>query len=88
MQPGDIIATGTLSGGTQSELGCLLEASWNGTRDCTARTKVEGTPESKSISRVFLQDGDIVQYTAQAQGKDGLGRVGFGECSGKILPSP
>jgi fumarylacetoacetase len=85
MQPGDLIATGTLSGATQPELGCLLEASWNGTRQCTASTKAGA--ESKSINRVWLQDGDIVQYTAQALPKDGLGRVGFGECSGEILAS-
>jgi len=86
MQPGDVFATGTLSGGTQSELGCFLEASWNGTRQCTASTK--GGAESKSIERAWLLDGDVVQYTAQAGGKDGVGRVGFGECSGRILPSP
>ena len=85
MQPGDLIATGTLSGASQSELGCLLEASWDGTRPCEMKSLGTERTANEGISRTWLEDGDAVHFKAQAPGSDGVGRVGFGRCSGKIL---
>ncbi|KAF2428300.1 fumarylacetoacetase [Tothia fuscella] len=82
LRPGDLIATGTLSGPTQSELGCLMEA----TRHGTESYEMQAMSSSKGkISRKYLENGDIIEFTAQARGKDGLGNVGFGKCSGKVL---
>jgi fumarylacetoacetase len=84
MRTGDLIGTGTLSGTTDEELGCLLEATLYGKKPYHAQ------PESSSedgLVRTFLQDGDEVEFRAQADDGSGLGRVGFGTCVGKILSS-
>jgi fumarylacetoacetase len=83
MRPGDLIGTGTLSGTTDEELGCLLEATRYGAKPY--RAQLESSSE-EAIARVFLQDGDEVEFRAQADDGSGLGRVGFGICSGIILP--
>ena len=57
-------------------VGSLLEASWSGTRTVDL---------NDGQHRTFLEDGDIVTLTGYCQG-DGF-RVGFGECSGLILPA-
>lgn len=76
MQPGDLLASGTISGQTNDSFGSLLELCWKGTRPI----KLGPTTERK-----FLRDGDEVIMTAVCEG-DGY-RVGFGECRGKILPA-
>ena len=83
LRPGDLLATGTLSGPTRQEEGCLLELSRNG----TDAYEMTGEIPLKSISRTFLEDGDIVEFSAQVQSSDGLGNVGFGVCRGKLLPA-
>lgn len=78
LRPGDLLATGTLSGPTRAELGCLLELTWDGTRSIA-----EG-----STRRGFLEDGDVVSFTARARGGEkGKGKVGFGVCRGWIVGS-
>ena len=57
-------------------VGSLLEASWSGTKTVHLQDGQQ---------RMFLEDGDTVTLTGYCQG-DGY-RVGFGECSGKILPA-
>ena len=57
-------------------LGSMLELSWNGTRELQL---VGGA------ARTFLEDGDTVTLRGYCQG-DGV-RVGFGECSGLVLPA-
>ncbi len=84
MNPGDLIATGTLSGATQSELGCLLEATWDGTRPFKSQSMGEN---SQSINRAWLEDGDTVVFSTRQVGSNGLGKVGFGTCEGQILSS-
>ncbi|KAH6710874.1 fumarylacetoacetase [Leptodontidium sp. MPI-SDFR-AT-0119] len=79
MRPGDLIATGTLSGPNRRELGCLLEATQNGVDPYEMEAQ---SPGKQNISRTFLEDGDIIKFRAQAQGKNGLKRVGFGACRG------
>ncbi|MGH2536948.1 MAG: fumarylacetoacetase [Candidatus Promineifilaceae bacterium] len=76
LRPGDLLASGTISGPTPDSYGSLLELSWRGTRPLA----LPGGEE-----RAFLADGDRVILSATCQG-DGY-RVGFGECSGRLLPA-
>lgn len=83
-RPGDLFATGTLSGPTREELGCLLEASRHG-----ASPREMKAPGSSShyISRAYLEDGDIVHFSARVKCPDGPVYIGFGRCSGQIIKS-
>jgi fumarylacetoacetase len=76
LRPGDLIATGTISGAAEESRGCLLERTWRGEKPLTL---------SDGTSRRFLEDGDEVIMTAHAEGKDAV-RIGFGECRGVVLP--
>jgi fumarylacetoacetase len=75
---GDLFASGTVSGPEAGQRGSLLELSWAG------RTPLE-LPDG--TRRSFLEDGDEVVITATAPGADGT-RLGFGEVTGRVLPSP
>ena len=77
LRPGDLLATGTISGPTRESRGCLLELAWRGTQAITLPT---GEPRS------FLEDGDEVIFRAWCE-KDGWSRIGFGECRGAIAPA-
>lgn len=76
VQVGDMYASGTISGPSRESYGSLLELSWNGTTPL---------PLSDGSKRNFLEDGDTVIMRGYAE-RDGV-RIGFGNCSGKILPS-
>lgn len=82
LRNGDLIATGTLSGPKRENAGCLLEQTWGGTQPY--EMVAIGTHDN--VHRAFLEDNDTIEFTAQASG--GLGNVGFGACSGKVLPAP
>jgi fumarylacetoacetase len=56
--------------------GCLLEATRNGAKPLQL---------ANGGSWVYLQDGDTVTLTGVCQG-DGY-CVGFGECTGRLLPA-
>jgi len=75
LRPGDLFATGTISGPTRESRGCLLELTWRG-----AEPLVLPTQEI----RKFLEDGDEVILRAYCH-KPGAVRIGFGECRGIIL---
>ena len=75
-RPGDLMASGTISGPTPESYGSLLELSWRGTRPLSL-------PEGET--RTFIQDGDRIVMTGWAQG-EGY-RVGFGEAAGRVLPA-
>lgn len=79
MRPGDLLASGTISGKEESSYGSLLELSWKGTKEVVLENCEKGT------IRKFLRDGDTVVIRGGAKG-DGY-RIGFGECVGKILPA-
>lgn len=82
LRPGDLIATGTLSGWGARAPGCFLEASHGGKESYELlSTNASGA----SIKRTFLEDGDTVEFTAQLRGREG--NVGFGRCSGSVLPA-
>ena len=77
LQPGDLIASGTVSGETKESRGCLLERTWRGTEPLTLPT---------GETRSFLEDGDEVIRGGWCE-RDGYRRVGFGECRGIVVPS-
>ncbi len=76
MRPGDLIGSGTISGPKEDQRGCLLELTWRGTKPIEL---ADGT------QRKFLEDGDEVIVRGWAA-REGLPRLGFGECRGVILP--
>lgn len=78
MKPGDLLASGTISGSDASAFGSMLELSWKGSREVPLGATGQ--------VRKFLKDGDTVVMTGFCE-KEGYGRVGFGECAGKILPA-
>jgi fumarylacetoacetase len=76
LQPGDLLASGTISGPTEESRGCMLELTWRGAKPLTL-------PNGET--RKWLEDGDGLTITGWAQG-DGY-RVGFGEVAGRVLPA-
>ncbi|KAM6950850.1 fumarylacetoacetase [Lycodopsis pacificus] len=76
VRPGDLLASGTISGPDPESFGSMLELSWRGSKSIDL-----GGGET----RTFLRDGDKVTITGYCQG-DGY-RVGFGPCMGTILPA-
>jgi len=76
LQPGDLLASGTISGPTEESRGCMLELTWRGANPL----KLPNGEERK-----WLEDGDRLSITGWCQG-DGY-RVGFGEVSGRIVAS-
>ncbi len=76
MNTGDLLGSGTISGPDKSSFGSLLEISWGGKEPIT----LDG-----GQTRTFIQDGDTLTLSGYAQG-DGY-KIGFGECSGTILPA-
>ncbi|MFC4944136.1 fumarylacetoacetase [Pseudonocardia sp. GCM10023141] len=76
-RPGDIFASGTVSGPERDQFGSLLELSWGGSQPITL-------PDGSV--RTFLEDGDEVTISATAPGPDGT-RIAFGEVTGRIGPA-
>ena len=76
LRPGDLLASGTISGPTADSYGSLLELAWRGTKPIAL---------SNGETRSFLEDGDRLTMTGWCQG-DGY-RVGFGELAGRIQPA-
>lgn len=77
LRPGDVFGTGTVSGFGEGEQGCLLEITANGQRPVRLPSGAE---------RRFLEDGDEVILTARCA-TPGFVPIGFGCCSGLILPA-
>jgi fumarylacetoacetase len=76
LRPGDLLASGTISGPDKGSYGSFLELTWRGTEPLALPSGEE---------RKFLQDGDTVAITGWCQGPGY--RVGFGEVTGTILPA-
>ena len=74
LRPGDLLASGTVSGPTKDSRGCLLERTWRGT---------EPLALPAGESRRFLEDGDEVIMRAWCE-REGRRRIGFGECRGIV----
>jgi len=77
MRPGDLLASGTISGPETTSFGSMLELSWRGSK--TVQLGESGA------ERKFLQDGDTVSMTGVCRGQ-GF-NVGFGSVIGKVLPA-
>jgi fumarylacetoacetase len=75
--PGDLFASGTISGPTRDSRGCLLELTWRGAEPLTL-------PNGET--RKFLEDGDEVILRAFCE-RHGSVRIGFGECRGVVIPA-
>lgn len=75
-RPGDLLASGTISGEEKDSFGSLLELTWRGSNPLDL---------GNGATRKFLQDGDEVIMTGYCEG-NGY-RVGFGKCTGKVLPA-
>jgi fumarylacetoacetase len=76
LKSGDLIASGTVSGEVPDSRGSLLELSWRGEQPVKL---------SSGESRRFLEDGDEVTLRGWCE-REGARRIGFGECSGIIVP--
>jgi len=76
VEVGDLYASGTISGHEPDSLGSMLELTWSGKNPI---------PMPDGTERKFIADNDTV--TIKGFGQKGDIRVGFGECSGKILPA-
>ncbi len=74
-RPGDLMASGTISGEAKGSYGSLLELTWRGTEPLAVGGE----------TRRFLEDGDRVVLTGQASRGDLT--VGFGSVSGAIRPA-
>jgi fumarylacetoacetase len=77
VRPGDLFASGTVSGGGLRERGSLLELAWGGTEPLVL---------ADGSTRTFLDDGDEVVLSASASAPDGA-RIGLGEVRGRITPA-
>lgn len=73
LRPGDLLASGTVSGAGDEALGSLLELTRRGSRPVALPT---------SELRGFLEDGDEV--TLRGRLERGDLRLGFGECRGMV----
>ncbi len=81
LQPGDLMASGTVSGPTAGSRGCMLELTWGGAGQ--PRAPIELPTGEK---RVFLEDGDEVILRGYCE-REGFRRIGLGECRGVITPA-
>ncbi|MFB3852550.1 MAG: fumarylacetoacetase [Vicinamibacterales bacterium] len=77
LRPGDLLASGTVSGPEPDQRGCLLELTEGG-------TKPVSLPGGEK--RLFLEDGDEVILRGWCE-RAGFRRIGFGECRGRIVPA-
>jgi len=76
LQPGDLFGSGTISGPVTGSYGSMIEIAWQGTKPVTFPSGAQ---------RKSLQDGDVLALSGECVG-NGY-RIGFGDCSGKILPA-
>jgi fumarylacetoacetase len=74
LRPGDLLASGTVSGATPDSRGCLLERTWRGTEPLRLPSGEE---------RRFLEDGDEVTMRGWCE-REGARRIGFGEAVGRV----
>jgi fumarylacetoacetase len=77
MRPGDLFASGTVSGETKDSRGCMLERTWRGTEPLALPT---------GETRRFLEDGDEIVMRGWCE-REGFRRIGFGDCRGIVAPA-
>src|SRR5438093_259901 len=74
LEPGDSLASGTISGSTEESRGCMLELTSHGSNPLKL-------PNGET--RKWLEDGDTLTITGWCQG-DGY-RIGFGDVGGRVV---
>jgi fumarylacetoacetase len=74
LRPGDLIASGTVSGPEKENRGCLIERTWRGTEPL-------GLPGGEE--RRFLESGDEVILRGRCE-RTGFVAIGFGDCRGVV----
>jgi fumarylacetoacetase len=74
LQPGDLLASGTISGASEDSRGCMLELTWRGANPLKL-------PSGES--RKWLEDEDALTITGWCEGDNY--RLGFGEVTGRVL---
>lgn len=72
---GDMMGSGTISGSSQDSFGSMLELTWGGKNPIKLNDGSE---------RKFIEDGDTVTIKGYCENNEV--RIGFGECSSKLLP--
>jgi len=77
LRPGDLVASGTVSGPTDDSRACYSEITDRGTKPITL-------PNGEQ--RAWLVDGDEITFRARAS-RTGYASIGFGECKGRIEPA-
>jgi fumarylacetoacetase len=77
-RPGDLFASGTISGAADDSRGSMIELTWRGQHPLRL-------PDGSR--RGFLEDGDRVLLTGWCGG-DGRPRVGFGDLWNVVQPAP
>ncbi len=77
LHPGDLFASGTVSGPEDEAKACLMEANERGSR---------ALPLPDGETRLWLEDGDEVRIRGKAM-KDGFVSIGFGPCDGRVIPA-
>ncbi len=76
VRAGDMMGSGTISGPTKDSYGSMLELTWRGQNPITL---------NDGSTRKFINDNDTVIMRAHCENKEV--RIGFGNCTGKVLPA-
>jgi fumarylacetoacetase len=76
LRVGDLLGSGTVSGPSDDSRACLAEIVVAG----------DSISFPNGERRKYLEDGDSVTFRARAE-RDGYVSIGFGQCSGRILPA-
>ena len=74
LRPGDLFASGTVSGPEDEAKACLMEANERGQRTLSF-------PNGET--RMWLEDGDEIQLRGRAV-REGFVPIGFGPCDGRV----
>jgi fumarylacetoacetase len=77
LRPGDLLASGTVSGPQKDARGCLLELTSRGKEPISLPTGEQ---------RRFLEDGDEVVLRGFCE-RDGFRRIWLGDCGGVVWPA-
>lgn len=73
---GDLLGTGTISGTEKNSFGSFLELAWSGKEPIKLPNGEE---------RIFLLDEDVITLQGYCKGNGFV--IGFGDCTGKIIPA-
>jgi fumarylacetoacetase len=76
LRPGDLLGSGTVSGNSPGTEGSLIELTAGAIRPLEL---------PNGAQRTFLEDGDEIVIRAWCE-RDGVRRIGLGECTGRIVP--